>query len=205
MEEAKLVTVSGFTFENPTLGEEALKEQEAIEYVNKQLDFNDTNKLLTLYNQMIRRRMFHTQVGFSYLKSIQDYLMKSDVDPQDIEAIPVIIDYNNTSPENDNKDISNNNKNNIDKADIKKVDQSENNKFKNREKRLISKVNKYQKLAVTFIVISVILVATVVFMFVIANTSSNPTILNYEEVLQNKYSAWEQDLQRREREINSLR
>ncbi|MBQ9392030.1 MAG: hypothetical protein IJU02_07590, partial [Lachnospiraceae bacterium] len=70
MDDIKVITVSGFAFEDPATGEEALKEQEAIEYVNKQLNFEDTKSLLALYNQMVTRRMFHTEVGFSYLKSI---------------------------------------------------------------------------------------------------------------------------------------
>ena len=89
MEDNKVITVSGFAFDNPKIGEEALKEQEAVEYVSKQLNFDDTKSLLALYNQMVSRRMFHTQVGISYLKSIQDYLLRSDVDPATIEAIPI--------------------------------------------------------------------------------------------------------------------
>ena len=77
MEDNKVITVSGFAFDNPKIGEEALKEQEAVEYVSKQLNFDDTKSLLALYNQMVSRRMFHTQVGISYLKSIQDYLLNN--------------------------------------------------------------------------------------------------------------------------------
>ena len=185
----KVITVSGFAFENPSVGEEALKEQEAIEYVSNQLNFNDTKSLLTLYNQMVRRRMFHTEVGYAYLKSIQDYLMKTDIDPADIESIPVNVDYstdeNNISPKRGGTNNSADNVNN----DIK---------LRQREIKLKNKLKRFQRLTITFITITIVLAATVVAMFVIANTSDNPTILNYEEVLQNKYAAWEQDLEARE-------
>ena len=191
----KVITVSGFAFENPTVGEEALKEQEAIEYVSNQLNFNDTKSLLTLYNQMVRRRMFHTEVGYAYLKSIQDYLMKTDIDPAQIESIPVNTDYssggeNTISP---NKEAAN-------KGGKGNADDNANNdiKLRQREIKLKNMLKRYQRLTVTFITIAVVLAATVVAMFVIANTSNNPTILNYEEVLQNKYAAWEQDLEARE-------
>ena len=197
MEDNKVITVNGFAFENPTTGSEALKEQEAIEYVNKQLNFDDTKSLLALYNQMVTRRMFHTEVGFSYLKSIQDYLMKSDVDPAVIESIPIAsseaeIDsnsYNNDSSESKEEQSKEKRTNNRHNDDIK---------AKNRERKLISKNKRLMKLSVSFIVISIVLVITIGAMFVIANTSNNPTILNYEEVLQNKYASWEQDLQKRE-------
>lgn len=200
MDDIKVITVSGFAFEDPATGEEALKEQEAIEYVNKQLNFDDTKSLLTLYNQMVTRRMFHTEVGFSYLKSIQDYLMKSDVDPAVIESIPIAsseaeIDsnsYNNDSSESKEEQSKEKRTNNRQNDDIK---------AKNRERKLISKNKRLMKLSVSFIVISIVLVITIGAMFVIANTSNNPTILNYEEVLQNKYASWEQDLQKREADL----
>lgn len=200
MDDIKVITVSGFAFEDPATGEEALKEQEAIEYVNKQLNFEDTKSLLALYNQMVTRRMFHTEVGFSYLKSIQDYLMKSDVDPAVIESIPIAsseaeIDsnsYNNDSSESKEEQSEEKRTNNRQNDDIK---------AKNRERKLISKNKRLMKLSVSFIVISIVLVITIGAMFVIANTSNNPTILNYEEVLQNKYASWEQDLQKREADL----
>lgn len=200
MDDIKVITVSGFAFEDPATGEEALKEQEAIEYVNKQLNFDDTKSLLALYNQMVTRRMFHTEVGFSYLKSIQDYLMKSDVDPAVIESIPIAsseaeIDsnsYNNDSSESKEEQSKEKRTNNRQNDDIK---------AKNRERKLISKNKRLMKLSVSFIVISIVLVITIGAMFVIANTSNNPTIINYEEVLQNKYASWEQDLQKREADL----
>lgn len=196
MEDNKVITVSGFAFDNPKIGEEALKEQEAVEYVNKQLNFDDTKSLLALYNQMVSRRMFHTQVGISYLKNIQDYLLRSDVDPATIESIPISVEDFAT-----NDDESTDNKTKGKKTTDSQNDASDNFKAKAREKKLIEKNSRLTKLTVAFIVISIVLVITVVGMFIIANTSGNPTILNYEEVLQNKYASWEEDLQRRESDL----
>ena len=194
MEDNKVITVSGFAFDNPKIGEEALKEQEAVEYVSKQLNYDDTKSLLALYNQMVSRRMFHTQVGISYLKSIQDYLLRSDVDPATIEAIPISEEEILESNEKDVKNKGNGTEGNKSSA-------SDDLKAKQREKKLIAKNSRLTKLSVAFIVISVVLLLTVVGMFIIANTSDNPTVLNYEEVLQNKYASWEQDLERREEDL----
>lgn len=197
MDDIKVITVSGFAFEDPATGEEALKEQEAIEYVNKQLNFEDTKSLLALYNQMVTRRMFHTEVGFSYLKSIQDYLMKSDVDPAVIESIPVAAYEGNDKMDSGNSSDNSNNSSRDKNAGRRNDDI----KAKNRERKLIEKNKKLTKLSVSFIVVSIVLIITIVAMFIIANTSDNPTIVNYEEVIQNKYASWEQDLQRREAEV----
>lgn len=53
----------------------------------------------------------------------------------------------------------------------------------------------------TSILINIGLLALVIVMFVISTTSSNPTVLNYESVLQNRYSEWEQQLSDREQVI----
>ena len=138
--------------------------------------------------------MFHTQVGISYLKSIQDYLLRSDVDPATIEAIPISEEELLESNEKDVKNKGNGTAGNKSSA-------SDDLKAKQREKKLIAKNSRLTKLSVAFIVISVVLLLTVVGMFIIANTSDNPTVLNYEEVLQNKYASWEQDLERREEDL----
>lgn len=46
------------------------------------------------------------------------------------------------------------------------------------------------------------LVVVIISMFIIMGTSEKPTIINYENKLLNKYSAWEQDLNDREKQIN---
>lgn len=48
---------------------------------------------------------------------------------------------------------------------------------------------------------NIVLVLLVIAMFVLTLTSRLPNILNYEENLLNKYSAWEEQLQERERQI----
>ena len=43
-----------------------------------------------------------------------------------------------------------------------------------------------------------IIITALVVMVAIAMSSSTPTVLNYENKLQNKYAAWEQQLEERE-------
>ena len=48
------------------------------------------------------------------------------------------------------------------------------------------------KIVITFLVVALVA------MLIIALVSDNPNILNYERVLQDKYSSWEMDLKERE-------
>jgi signal peptidase I len=49
--------------------------------------------------------------------------------------------------------------------------------------------------------INLVLVVIVIVFFVITATSKNPNIINYENVLIDKYSSWDQELTERERAV----
>lgn len=51
--------------------------------------------------------------------------------------------------------------------------------------------------------LNVLLAIAVAFMFYVALSSDNPNILNYETALENRYSAWEQQLSQREQVIRA--
>ena len=50
------------------------KEQRAIDYLRSQLDMGDPQTVLVVYSQIIEQDVFHTQVGFSFLQELKDYL-----------------------------------------------------------------------------------------------------------------------------------
>lgn len=51
------------------------------------------------------------------------------------------------------------------------------------------------------VIINVALVIIIIVMIAITATSSNPNILNYETKLQDKYSSWQEELDRRQKVI----
>ena len=46
------------------------------------------------------------------------------------------------------------------------------------------------------------MLAIIIGMFIINQTSNHPTILNYEEKIIDKYAQWEEQLDQREQELN---
>ena len=64
-----------------------------------------------------------------------------------------------------------------------------------KQKTLLEKTQTQKRLSIG---INVALVVLIIAMFYISFTGTNPTILNYENALQNKYSQWEQELIQRE-------
>ena len=48
------------------------------------------------------------------------------------------------------------------------------------------------------LIINAIFLILIIGMFIISSTSNKPTIINYEQTIQNKYASWEQELKERE-------
>ena len=71
-------------------------------------------------------------------------------------------------------------------------------KEKKKEQKKIISEPKIKKKYQYSLILNLILGISVAAMFLISATSHHPTILNYEEILINRYSAWEQELTERE-------
>ncbi len=164
--------VSGFSFTDEDLAALAKKEVEGVKYVRSKVDMSDPAAVLAVYQKMIRGRMFQTQVGIAYLKELQYYLLGCD-DIDKRAIIPIPVSQVVTVTESP--------------AKVREL-----------ERQLADK-NKWLFAAVAGIFILLVLV---VVMLVIASTSGSTTILNYENEIINKYSAWEQELSEREHALS---
>lgn len=177
-----IYVIEGFAFASEKEAEQAKKEWEGIKYIKEKTNMNNPDMVLQIYNKMIREKMFVTAVGYAYLYDLQDYLKANPyINDEDILPIEVVHPALEES--------------------LKEEKQKHQAKLQEVKKKAAQKPmtnselqNKY-KLS---LLVNLILVISVVFMFAISATSSHPTILNYEEQLINRYSAWEQELTERE-------
>ena len=160
--------VDGFSFDDEDLLLEAKKEAEGVRYMKAKVDMQYPDRVLQIYQRMIAQKMFQTQVGYSYLRELQDYLYTMpQVSNDEILPIPV----NST---------------------VKVSDASGTTEALREENGRCRRAFRWS------LVINFFAAAVIVVMFAIAMSSSSPTVLNYENELQNKYAAWEQELSERE-------
>lgn len=166
----------GFIFLNAEDAGMASKEKKQIEYLEKHLDYRRPQQVLTLYERMLRERIFKTPVGMIYLKHLQDFLLaQQDIDPAKVPMIPI------NSP------------------CIMVPQKKERPTYGNSRNREAS--NGGKAWLRTSIILNVVLALAVAFMFALALTSNQPNILNYRTAILNEYASWEQDLQEREQVI----
>lgn len=178
----QVYVVDGFAFTSENEAEQAKKEREGIRYIKEKTNMNNPEMVLQIYNKMIREKMFVTSVGYAYLYDLQEYL---HTNPQinDEEILPIEVVH----PSLQESLKEEKNKHRTQMQELKKK----------AAKKLPTDTELLNKYKVSLLV-NLILAISVVFMFVISATSSHPTILNYEEKLINRYSAWEQELNERE-------
>lgn len=182
-------SVGGFLFLSKDEAEKAKKEQDGVKYIRSKTDMDKPEMVLEIYNKMIEQNLFETAVGYSYLKELQEYLMTIPfMNNEDVRSIPI------KHPE------------------IEKEIRKERIKHREQHKTMKNKLEEVKKTSCNSVLgqkyklsmmINLILILSVIGMFFISMTSSNPTILNYEAKLLDKYAAWEQELTEREQEIRA--
>ena len=180
------ITVDGYVFDDEKIGSDALKEQEAVEYVRAQVDLENISSVHAVYSQMLSRSVFHTPVGIGFLKKLQDILLESkNIDPSSIDPIPVSYELHKFS-------------------DVGSA--SGDGRILERQKKRLedceASLKRTKKNAKIFTVTTVILAVCVVAMFLITLSSESPTVLNYKQKLTDEYSSWADELTERERQVD---
>ncbi|MBQ9866478.1 MAG: hypothetical protein IJM34_05600 [Lachnospiraceae bacterium] len=164
-----------YIFEYVAEAEEAKIEAQRIERLEKQLDYTKPALVLAFYKKALEGRVFKTVEGYAYLVHLRAYLedRKSDLGGV-IPCIPS--DYMS------------------ERAHYRVIVNELKDNLKNEKKKTKSlrHSNGTMKIVITFLVVALVA------MLIIALVSDNPNILNYERVLQDKYSSWEMDLKERE-------
>lgn len=164
--------VDGFLFDNEDLLKEAKREAEGVRYMKARVDLQYPDRVLQIYQRMLAQKMFQTQIGYSYLRELQDYLYTMpQVSNEEIPPIPV-------------------------QSTVKVSDAAGTTDVLRDENRKCRAAFRWS------MIINFFAAAVIVIMFAIAMSSNSPTVLNYENELQNKYAAWEQQLSEREAAVS---
>lgn len=175
-------TVAGYTFTTKEAAEDARNEMNAIRYVSSRTDRKDPKQIYILYNTMLDKELFKTPVGLDYLKDLQQYLYNNKDIPNDkIRPIPINSELQSML-----------------------TDKREMTKTRSRLVGLTRERNKYKDRFIRMVIINIALVIVVIAMAVIMATSQTPTIINYENKIQDKYAGWEEELQSREAQVKQL-
>ncbi len=175
-DEADFIT-AGFRFNTKEDARTALNEVNAIRYLIPRIEGADKDTLLKVYKNALEARTFQTPIGLEYLHQLQNRLKKMGVTEEEIPPIQLYVNYTKMLRKNANPA----------RQRVRPV----------AKKRKGPGLDRY-----TFsVLINVFLLILVIGMFFIALKSDNANILNYENVLNDRYAVWEQELSDREKTV----
>lgn len=176
----------------------ARQEAEGIRYIKSRTDLNDPKVVYQVYQNLIQQNIFETTVGLEFLAQMRRYLVREGMIPG----------------ESGTKKKQTSDKTNEMKKDKLAQFQEKQKKMPNakenlkemrrqaaNEKKKKEEVRRLQGKLKLSLFFNIVLLLSVIGMFLISRSSSQPTILDYETKLINKYEAWEQELQKREQEV----
>lgn len=187
--------IGGYIFDDENKARQAAKELKAVEYILGQIKDSDEQGVLTVYNKLLKQRLFSTEIGMGFLNQLRQNLVNSGAFSEDDVPLVYSLDIPKESepemepeapPEEPEAEPE---KSKRPKA-TKKVDAKE--KSDNTEIKRLRAINK------VLLILCISLLLCVIGMFYVSTTINSPTILNYEEKLLDKYSSWEQELSERE-------
>lgn len=183
----------GFVFRTKKEAELAQREIEGTKYLRQKLDMENPNAVFSIYQNLIEQDLFETPVGYCFLKELRDYLlMIPAISNEEVLAIPIRYPQTEEEEKKQKKEQK--------KEEQRKERQKEKKKAKNKKEQKKEGKN-YKGRCQFFMVTSLILLISVVSMMLLAATSDNVNILNYENKLIDKYSSWEQELEEREQAV----
>ncbi|MGN0483027.1 MAG: hypothetical protein ACI4HI_05710 [Lachnospiraceae bacterium] len=192
----------------------ARQEAEGVRYVREKIDWKDPKLVAQVYENLLKQNMFETPVGLEFLAEMRRYLdeqkekeNKMEIEREKIRKTApkpnfITPDGKESAVESLQEDIS---EKGIETARMFANQVSEMKTKKaaeiRREKRQPITLQKEKKWLHVSVAGNVFLIIIILLMFWISSTSENPTILDYETKIINKYENWESQLQQKEHEL----
>ena len=179
-----------YSYPDTSAADRAAAEVERISRLEEQIDYSKPKVVHLLYDRINDSNVFATPEGFAYLLHLREFLEEnsSELD-HEIKGIPSEIltkKVNAVAPE---------------APEAAEVPEETVHRDNGKIKKIRRERDRYKNLFFISRIVAVALGIAVIVMFIIALNSSAPNILNYERAIQDKYAAWENTLNERERAV----
>lgn len=168
--------VAGYRFKSKEAAQDAKDELNAIKYMMKKTNKKDPAQVYVLYNTILDKELFKTQVGMDYLKELQQFLyINKDIPNDKIRPIPI-------------------------SQDLQTMIDGRRETIKNKDTvRLLERKYEHQKdMFIRSMILNIMFAIAIAIMVYIAMSGSNVNVINYENKLQDKYASWQEELESRE-------
>ncbi len=177
--EEDMLTVEGFRFTALADAKTAEEEYKKMVYIKEHMNRDNPEEVLAIYDKMIENGLFVTPVGVDFLMRTREYLVDcGQIAPERIRPIETGSLFTQRA------------RNEARAESRPRVTTNLTDEIK--------EVRRKYHIALATAIIAVILVIA---MFILANTTNNPNIINYRTAIENQYSEWEEALTQREQAV----
>jgi hypothetical protein len=178
---AEKYLVEGYEFDTLGEAEAAKKEMQAVKYLSQKTDSSSPQEVYKIYNKIIEENLFKTDIGYDYLRALEEYLMQSG-----------IFEVNEETGVSDGQDAGEQAADDMPQEQVQSV--------KEKKKDDVNTKSLKDKLIFSA-ALNVVLIIGIIAMLYIASTSSNVNIINYETAVLDEYSGWAEELKTRESKV----
>lgn len=172
IDDAKLV-VDGYIFRSKKEFERAKKEYETVHNIMRNISMDNEEEIIKLYSKLVAKKYFQTPVGLSFLHDLRQSVLDGKENAS-MPYVPVVPSVRMRAPEQQEREYR------------KLKDQF--------DRQSIIK----SRLTIAVVAMAVIIVG----MIFIVMTNDNVGFFKAEEKVLNKYSTWQEQLDKREEELN---
>lgn len=210
------LSIGGFHFSSAAEYADAKHENDTIAYISSKMDLSNPEIALKTYYKLLERQTFHTVIGLSFLSGLRGHILESGlISEEELKTIPapILTETESTVQVGDEQDLEKEAEYSDDEANEEAEDSelSEDDKeaytklrrdigqYKDLEKKARNIADYNRGIVKRLKIIIAGLAALIILLFVLALYNKNITFTNEEIAVQDKYSAWAEELTERER------
>lgn len=198
-------TIEGFYFDDAAVAAIAAKEAETVRYIRSKTDFAKAETVYAIYTKLIDNNVFSTEVGYTFLAELY-HLLQASGGYQENELPKIYISSKSagkqtqkTIESDDTEELSAEEEARIVEAVHKRTRSLQDNsktQVRNIREMYRDKLKNYK------IVIGVLAVVIIGMIAMVYFSDSSP-LLDAEQQVLDKYSAWQEELQLQEQELKA--
>ncbi len=204
----KKIVVEGFAFTEKEMAKKAFREAENVQYVREHLDMENPWMVLEMYRKLTAEKVFQTPVGIMFLKELWNYLSNiPEFKEEELEPISFFELPNPVLSKQDKKlqeDFSKEEEAAVEYEEKLEQEKQKRRAVESKQIRIENKLKDHKKYLRFSIVGNIFLIFVVIGMIVITLSDDHPNIINYENKIIDKYTKWEQELEKREQKVKEL-
>lgn len=203
-------TIEGFYFDDAAVAATAAKEAETVKYIRSKTNFERIDAVYAIYTKLIDNNVFSTAVGYSFLAELYRILSESGrYSESDLPKIYISVKQTDTqkvsaSSADITDRLSEEELSAEEEARIVEAVHKRTQSLKDTSRTQVRNIREmYRDKQRNYKIVIAVLAAVIIGMLAMVYFSDSSPLLDAEQQVLDKYSAWQEELQLQEQELKA--